>query len=86
MQPIGQGVAAQHFPDRVGQPRHLMQTGGNSVDAVRVQRQPIEHRGRCARRPGCIQILGVGREDPFGVGRDRFGRGLEGVILCDGRQ
>ena len=86
LQAIGQGVAAQHLPDRVGQPRDLAQTGGDSVDAVRVQRQPVEHRGRCARGPGCLQIFGVGRQDLLGVGHDRLRRGLQRVVLGDGRQ
>ena len=86
MQPIGQGVAAQHLTDRVGQPRDLAQTGGDPVDALRVQRQPIEHRGGCAGGPGGLEILGIGRKDPLGVGRDGLRRGLQRMVLGDRRQ
>ena len=63
LQPVGQRAAAQHLADRVGQPGDLAQTGGDAVDALRVERQPVEHRLGGARRPGGVEIFGVGRQD-----------------------
>ena len=50
-EPVGQRVAAQHLTDRVGQPGDLAQPGGDSVDALRVQRQAGRaSRSACRRR------------------------------------
>ncbi len=63
LKPVGQRAAAQHLADRVGQARDLTQPGGDAVDALRVQRQPVEHRLRRACGLGSGQILGVGGQD-----------------------
>ena len=86
MQAVGQGVAAQHLPDRVGQTGDLAQAGGDPFDTFGVQRQPVEHRGRCADGFGSAEIFGVCREDQLGVGRYRVGRGPQRLVLGDRRQ
>ena len=81
LQPVGQGVAAQHLTDRVGQPRDLAQTGGDAVDALRVQCQPVEHRGRRAGGPGRVEVFGVGRQDLLGVREDLLGGGVQRPVF-----
>ena len=58
--PLGSVLPAQHLADRVGQAGDLAQSGGDAVDALRVERQPVEHRLGCARGAGGVQVLGVG--------------------------
>ena len=86
MQPVGQGVAAQHLPDRVGQPGDLAQPGGDSLHPLEVQRQPVEHRGRRAGGPGGFEIFGVGRQDQLGVAAHRLGGGPQRLVFRDRRQ
>ena len=52
LQTVGQCPTAKHLTDRIGQTGHLTQPGGDPLDALRVQRQPVEHRLRRYQRPG----------------------------------
>ena len=69
--PLGSVRPAQHLADRVGQARDLTQPGGDAVDALRVQRQPVEHRLGRARGLGGLQILVVGGQDRRALARAR---------------
>ncbi len=86
LQPVGQGPAAQHLADRVRQARHLAQAGGDALDALRVERQPVEHGLGGARGAGGGQVLAVGREDVVDGGQHGVGRGVQGLILDGGGQ
>ena len=83
---VGQRAATQHLTDRVRQTRDLTQPRGDAVDAVRVQREPVEHRLRRARRLGDRQILGVGRQDRPLVAEHVIGRGVQRRVLRIGAQ
>ena len=86
LQPVGQGISAQHLPNRIGQPRDLTQTGRDSFHALGIQRQPVQHRGHCAGCAGSLEVFGVGRQYLPDVGHDRRRRGLQGLVLGDRRQ
>ena len=85
-QPVGQGVAAQYLADRVRQTGDLAQSRGDPLDALGVQGQPVDHRGRRVGRPGRAQVIGVGRQDPVGVGHQRIGGDVQRLVLGDRRQ
>ena len=78
---VGQRAPAQHLTDRVGQTGDLTQPRGDAVDAVRVQRQPVEHRLWRARRLGRGQVLGVGVQDGPRVAQQIVGRGMQRRVL-----
>lgn len=67
LQPVGQGIATQHFTDRIAQSRDLPQPGGDTVDSLRVQGQPVQHGGRGVRLARRVQVFGVGRQDLVAV-------------------
>src|SRR5437773_2718503 len=56
--PFGKDTA-----DRIGQRGNGFQSGGNRLDAFRIERQPIVQRGGEALRSGLSEVAGIGRED-----------------------
>ncbi len=46
----------------------------------------VEHGGRRVDGAGCAQVLGVGRQDPIGIGHHRIGGDVQCLILGDRRQ
>ena len=85
-QSIGQGPPAQHLADRVGQARDLSQTGRDAVDAMWVERQPVEQRFGSAGGPCRVQILGVGGQDHVHMRKQRIRRGVQRAVLVGGGQ
>ena len=86
LQAVGHRAAAQHLADRVGQAGDLTQPGGDAVDALRVQRQPVQHSLGGACRAGGLEILGVGGQDLVGVGQYGVGRRVQRSVLDGGGQ
>ena len=86
LQPVGQRAAAQHLTDRVGQARDLPQPVGDAVDALRVQREPVEHRVGCPGGAGGIEVVLVGRQDLVGVHEHVIGGGVQRAVLGFGAQ
>ena len=68
LQAVGQRAAAQHLTDGIGQARDLPQSGGDAVDALRVQGEPVQHRLGSARPAGGVEVFGVGRQDFVSAG------------------
>ena len=74
-------LPAQHLADRVGQARDLSQARGDAVDALRVEGQPVQHRVGCARRPGGVEIVGVGGQHLVHPREHGIGRRVQGAVL-----
>ena len=86
LQSVRQRPSAQYLANGVGQAGHLPQSGGNTVDSLRVERQPVEHRVGCAGGFGGGQILLVGLEHVAGVAQYVVGRGMQRGILGRGAE
>ena len=86
LQSVGQRAATQHFADRVGQAGDLAKSGGDAVDALRIQRQPVEHGVRGACSPGGFEILFVGGQDLVHAREHGVGRSMQRAVLGFGTQ
>ena len=86
LQTIGQRAAAQHLADRIGQPSDLAQSGGDAVDPLRVEGQPVEHGLGRAGGPGDVEVLGVRGQDLVHPGEHRVGRRVQCPVLGRGGQ
>ena len=86
LQPVGQRAATQHFADRVGQAGDLAQSGCDAVDALGVQRQPVEHGVRGSGGPGRFEVLLVGGQDLVHAGEHGVGRRMQSAVLRFGAQ
>ena len=74
-------------PRRSGrQPGHLAQAGGDPVDALRVQREPVQHRLGRARGAGGVEVLGVGGQDLVDMGQHGISGGVQRAVLRRGGQ
>ena len=83
---VGQRAPAQHLADRVGQAGDLTQSGGDAVDALGIQRQPVEHGVRRARSPGGVEISLVGGQDLVHLRKHGVGSGMQRAVLGFGGQ
>ncbi len=71
MKPVRARPFGEDTADRIGQRGNGFQSGGNRLDAFRVERQPIAQRGGEALRSGLREVAGIGREDVRFAGSDR---------------
>ncbi len=86
LQAVGQRAPAQHLADRVGQAGDLTQSGGDAVDALGIERQPVEHGVRRARSPGRVEIALVGGQDLVHLRKHGVGGGMQRAVLGFGGQ
>ena len=58
----------------------------DAVDALGVQREPVQHRRRRACLTCDVEVLGVGRENLVRAGEQRVGGRMQGTVLRLGAQ
>ncbi len=73
LQPVGQGAAAHHLPDRVRQAGHLTQPLGHPLEPRWVQPQPVHQVAGRATGLGASHVLGVGGQHLLGPSEQRLG-------------
>ena len=62
-QPVGALESRQHAADRVGQLGDLLDAARDRLDALRIERQPVEKGGRRSARPRVGDVERIGGED-----------------------
>ena len=80
-QPVGQGLAAQHGAHGIGQPGQFLQGGDQRVDALVVEREPVQQRLGGAVGAARRHVLGVGLDHVPAVGIQRCGNGQQRPVL-----
>ena len=73
----GPGRFLEHFPDGIGQRRHRLDTGGDALDPLGIEREPVDRGGREPKARGSCDVELVGGEDLLHIGPDLGGGRLQ---------
>ena len=82
--PFGLAQRSVTAPDRIAKITHHLHSRRHGLDALVIERKPIEKCGGDARRLCFRQILGICRENVAAAGAALIGHGGECVVLLPG--